>query len=81
VIGAVVLGLPERLGTRLQTRRGTISLSHTKGVDPALYAGPKGETPIKVNQNRPAPAPAAEREIIMTSDPDTHTRVGSAVDR
>jgi NADH-quinone oxidoreductase subunit J len=81
VIGAVVLGLPERLGERLQTRRGTISLSHTKGVDPALSAGPKGETPINVNRNRPAPAPAAEREIILTKDPDAHTRVGSAVDR
>lgn len=81
VIGVVVLGLPERLGERLQTRRGTISLSHTKGIDPQLPPGPKGETPIKVNRNRPAPAPTVEREIIMTKDPDAHTRVGSAVDR
>jgi NADH-quinone oxidoreductase subunit J len=81
VIGVVVLGLPERFGERLQTRRGTISLSHTKGIDTALPAGPRGETPITVNRNRPAPAPAAEREIIMTKDPDAHTRVGSAVDR
>lgn len=81
VIGVIVLGLPERLGERLQTRRGTISLSHTKGIDPQLSAGPKGETPIKVNRNRPVPAPSVEREIIMTKDPDAHTRVGSAVDR
>jgi NADH-quinone oxidoreductase subunit J len=81
VIGAVVLGLPERLGERLSTRRDTISLSHTKGVDAALPAGPKGETPIVVNRNRRAPAPAAQRQIILTKDPDAHTRVGTASER
>lgn len=79
VIGAVVLGLPERLGEKMANRRDTISLSHTKGVDAALPAGPRGETPIVV-RNRPAPT-AAQREIIMTKDPDAHTRVGSAAER
>lgn len=81
VIGVVVLGLPERLGERLEARRGTISLSHTKGIDPALPAGPRGETPISVDRNRPAPQVAAEREIILTKDPDAHTRVGTASER
>lgn len=81
VIGVVVLGLPERLGERLTTRRGTISLSHTRGIDPALPTGPRGETPITVNPNRPEPASGARREIIMTKDPDAHTRVGTASER
>ncbi|CAA9546378.1 MAG: NADH-ubiquinone oxidoreductase chain J [uncultured Thermomicrobiales bacterium] len=78
VIGAVVLALPERLGERVGTRRGTISLSHSRGTDAALPEGPRGETPIKVDRTRPEPAPAMERTIIMTKDPDAHTRVGGA---
>ncbi len=78
VIGAVVLALPERLGERVGTRRGTISLSHSRGTDTALPEGPRGETPIKVDRTRPEPAPAMTRTIIMTKDPDAHTRVGSA---
>ncbi len=81
VIGAVVLALPERLGERIGTRRGTISLSHTRGTDAALPEGPRGETPITVDRNRPAPAPAAQRTIILTKDPDAHTRVGQSADR
>ncbi len=81
VIGAVVLALPERLGERLGTRRGTISLSHTRGTDEALPEGPRGETPIKVDRSRPAPAPAAQRTVILTSDPDAHTRVGISTER
>ena len=81
VIGAVVLALPERLGERIGTRRGTISLSHTRGIDDALPEGPRGETPIKVDRSRPAPAPAAQRTIILTSDPDAHTRVGISTER
>lgn len=81
VIGAVVLALPERLGERVGTRRGTISLSHTRGTDEALPAGPRGETPIKVDRSRPAPAPAAQRTVILTSDPDAHTRVGVSSER
>jgi NADH-quinone oxidoreductase subunit J len=76
VIGAVVLALPERLGERIGTRRGTISLGHARGTDDMLPAGPRGETPIKVDRARPAPTPAAVRSIITTKDPDAHTRVG-----
>jgi len=75
VIGAVVLALPERLGERIGTRRGTISLSHGRGTDAMLPEGPRGETPIRVTRFRPAPAPAATRTIVMTRDPDAHTRL------
>jgi NADH-quinone oxidoreductase subunit J len=81
VIGAVVLALPERLGERLGTRRGTISLAHARGTDKELPAGPRGETPISVNWNRPAPAPEAQRTIILTKDPDAHTKVGTPAER
>jgi hypothetical protein len=78
VIGAVVLALPERLGERVGTRRGTISLSHSRGTDDALPEGPRGETPITVDRTRPEPAPNMARTLIMTRDPDAYTRVGSA---
>ena len=81
VIGAVVLALPERLGERLCTRRGTISLAHSRGADEALPEGPRGETPIRVDRTRPAPAAAARRTIILTNDPDAHTRVGQTAER
>jgi len=81
VIGAVVLALPERLGERIGTRRGTISLSHTRGADLELPEGPRGETPIEVDRNRPAPTPAPQRTLVMTSDPDAHTRVSSSSER
>jgi NADH-quinone oxidoreductase subunit J len=76
VIGAIVLALPERLGENMRQRRGTISLAHGRGVDPALPEGPRGETPIPT-----APVVAEEgiestRELIMTRDPDSYTAVG-----
>ncbi len=48
VVGAIVLALPERLGERPSVaRRGSISLSHPRGVDAALPEGrPAGETLI-----------------------------------
>ncbi len=81
VIGAVVLALPERLGERPGTRRGTISLSHSRGTDMALPEGPRGETPIRVDRTRPEPTPTAARTVILTKDPDAHTRVGSSTSR
>lgn len=74
VIGAIVLALPERLGEKVSRRRGTISLSHTRGVDVALPAGPAGETPIRES----VPAPSGQgRRLIMVSDPDEYTTVGN----
>ena len=74
ILGAIVLALPERLGERV--RRGTISLSHTRGTDAVLPAGPKGETPINVDPTRSQPRPDAPRRVIMANDPDERTTVG-----
>jgi NADH-quinone oxidoreductase subunit J len=79
VIGAIVLALPERLGERVGRRRGTISLGHPRGVDPALPAGPEGETVIPGSQeaeSREAASVGYGRDLIMTRDPDQYTTVG-----
>lgn len=92
VIGAIVLALPERLGERVGTRRGTISLGHPRGTDAALPPGPEGETPVTVaSGERPVVGVGAAgdggrredarslettRELIMVRDPDQHTKIG-----
>lgn len=79
VIGAIVLALPERLGARLGTRRGTISLGHARGVDYALPAGPEGETEMpgsRQSEEREAATAGFGRELIMVRDPDQHTSIG-----
>jgi NADH-quinone oxidoreductase subunit J len=76
ILGAIVLALPERLGEKVAMRRGTISLSHTRGTDAALPAGPKGETPIRIDPSRPQPRADAPRRVILTKDPDERTTVG-----
>lgn len=73
-IGAIVLALPERLGERIQRRRGTISLGHARGVDFALPIGPAGETTI-AGTEMPAAAEFG-RDLILTKDPDAYTAVG-----
>lgn len=78
ILGAIVLALPERLGDKLPVRRGTISLSHTRGTDRQLPSGPKGETPIEVDPNRPQPRTDAPRRVIMVKDPDERTTVGGS---
>jgi NADH-quinone oxidoreductase subunit J len=80
VIGAIVLALPERLGERSSaTRRGTISLGHPRGVDLALPAGPRGESPIPgvaASLAEREATVAATRELIMVKDAESHTTVG-----
>jgi len=77
VIGAIVLALPERLGERVGTRRGTISLSHTRGTDAglALPSGPAGEAPI-YGAEASRQVEEASRELIRVRDPDSYTTVG-----
>ena len=77
VIGAVVIGLPERLGERARETRATISLGHSRGSNvEALPAGPRGETPIAVSPRRhQMQATGGPREIIMVKDPDEYTTV------
>lgn len=77
VLGAIVLAMPERLGERIGTRRATISLSHTRGTDRELPSGPKGETPIEVDPNRPTARPDAPRRVVLVSDPDERTTIGN----
>lgn len=83
VVGAIVLALPERLGERAPHRRGTISLGHARGIDDelALPSGVRGETPIPSDPRRDEAAQEAPRELIMVTDPDRYTTVGSAADR
>jgi NADH-quinone oxidoreductase subunit J len=81
VIGAVVLGLPERLGERAGESSATISLGHSRGSSEALPAGPRGETPILVDERRQQQLPRGPREIVMTKDPDAYTSVGEMTSR
>jgi NADH-quinone oxidoreductase subunit J len=78
ILGAIVLATPERLGDTLPVRRGTISLSHTRGTDAELPAGPRGETPITTDPTRPRPRPDAPRRIITVTDPDERTTIGGS---
>jgi NADH-quinone oxidoreductase subunit J len=71
VIGAIVLAMPERLGEKIISRRGTISLGHPRGTDYALPAGPAEETPIPGSARDEAvmagPQPYG-RELVMVRD-------------
>jgi NADH-quinone oxidoreductase subunit J len=78
VIGAIVLAMPERLGTRIVQRRGTISLAHARGVDFALPAGPEGESEMpgsREAEELEAATSGYSRNLIMTKDPDAYTRI------
>lgn len=74
VVGAVVLGLPERLGEKRPTSS-TISLGHTRGSSDALPAGPRFETPIDVPAAR-AHAPEGPRTVVMASSADEYKHPG-----
>ncbi|HWV35779.1 MAG TPA: NADH-quinone oxidoreductase subunit J [Thermomicrobiales bacterium] len=75
VVGAVVLGLPERLGEKARESRSTISLGHSRGSDDVLGPGPRFETPIATPASRYI-APEGPRRVIMAKSPDDYTRVG-----
>jgi NADH-quinone oxidoreductase subunit J len=82
VIGAIVLAMPERLGEKITRRRGTISLGHARGVDLALDSGAPvtgvpGEAPIPENEHELATGLSSRRGLIMVTDPDEFTTVGS----
>lgn len=73
VVGAVVLGLPERLGEG--RRVSTISLGHPRGADGILTAGPRFETPMDIPAER-ADIPEGPRRVVMTKSADDYTRIG-----
>jgi NADH-quinone oxidoreductase subunit J len=71
VIGAIVLAMPERLGERIASRRGTISLGHPRGTDFALPAGPLEESPIPGSARDEAVMAGPQeygRELVMVRD-------------
>jgi NADH-quinone oxidoreductase subunit J len=73
VIGAIVLAMPERLGERISSRRGTISLGHPRGTDYALPTGPVEETPIPGSARDEAVMAGPQqygRELVMVRDAD-----------
>lgn len=78
IMGAIVLALPERLGDQGYARRDTISLSHARGTDNELMAGPRGETPIPNDPDRVQPPADAARRVIMVTDPDERTTVNGS---
>lgn len=72
VIGAVVLGLPDR---RSPMTTATTSLGHSRGSADALIAGHKFETPMNIPAER-YDAPSGERKIVMTRDADDYKHPG-----
>ena len=72
VIGAVVIGLPDRKGPLSVA---TTSLGHSRGAEDALAPGHKFETPMNIPPERYI-APKGERRIIKTRDADAYKNPG-----
>lgn len=75
VVGAVVLGVPERLGQMANVETSTISLGHSRGMNPALPANHKFETPIDIPDERYT-APEGPRTVVMATGPDEYKHPG-----
>jgi NADH-quinone oxidoreductase subunit J len=75
VVGAVVLGVPERLGRMARMETSTISLGHSRGMNPELPAGHRFETPMDIPSER-YKAPEGPREIVMAKGPDEYKHPG-----
>lgn len=75
VVGAVVLGVPERLGKMSQMTSSTISLGHSRGMNPELPAGHKFETPMDIPAER-YDVPEGPRTVVMATDPDQYKTPG-----
>lgn len=72
VIGAVVIGLPDRTNSLSVA---TTSLGHSRGAEDMLAAGHKFETPMNIPAERYV-APQGERKIVMTKDADSYKHPG-----
>lgn len=72
VIGAVVIGLPNR-HQALSTS--TVSLGHTRGSSDTMAIGPKFESPMDIPAKRYV-APVGERKVVMTRDADEYKHPG-----
>lgn len=72
VIGAVVIGLPDR---KSPLSVATTSLGHSRGAEDMLAPGHKFESPMNIPPERYV-APKGERKIVMTKDADTYKHPG-----
>lgn len=72
VIGAVVIGLPER---KSPLTVATTSLGHSRGAPDMLTPGHKFETSMNIPPER-YDAPEGERKIVMTRDADDYKYPG-----
>lgn len=75
VVGAVVLGVPERLGREANLTSSTISLGHSRGMNPELPAGHRFETPISIPAER-YDVPEGPRTVVMAKGPDEYKTPG-----
>lgn len=75
VVGAVVLGVPERLGKMANIKTSTISLGHSRGLHPGLPAGHKFETPMDIPAER-YDMPEGPRRVVMTKSADEYKNPG-----
>lgn len=75
VVGAVVLGVPERLGKMAHVPSSTISLGHSRGMNPELPAGHKFETPMDIPAERYT-VPEGPRTVVMAKGPDEYKHPG-----
>jgi NADH-quinone oxidoreductase subunit J len=80
VVGAVVLGVPERLGKMADMKSATISLGHSRGMNPELPAGPKFESPIDIPAERYS-MPEGPRTVVMTKSADEYKQPGETAQR
>lgn len=75
VVGAVVLGLPERLGEKRPSTSSTISLGHSRGSTNVLPPGPRFETPIVAPEEHTV-APEGPRRVVMAGSADEYKYPG-----
>lgn len=80
VVGAVVLGVPERLGRMANITSSTISLGHSRGMNPELPAGHKYETPMDIPAERYR-VPEGPREVVMAKGADEFKQPGETARR
>lgn len=72
VIGAIVVGLPQRVTT---PGTATMSLGHSRGSSDVMALGPKFESPINIPAERYV-APVGERKVVMTDSADEYKHPG-----
>lgn len=72
VIGAVVIGLPNR---HIEPSTAGIGLGHSRGSSDMIAIGPKFESPMNIPAERYV-APVGERKVVMTKSADEFKHPG-----